>query len=733
MLMLSGISIIISFILVIFLGLFVVFRNYEDKERRYFFFTCLSLSFWQLALFLSDRLTVGALFANRIVFAGPLLAVTSLWFFVGQTSGKRQKAKGKIFKAINKFIVGSSLFISFLSLSPFLVLAIKPRFSISGNLLGYDLVRSPFYVLYLIEMGILVISLTIRLIYLQKKLTGIAKTKISLVLLGFFVAALFGTATNLILPILLNTSKYSFLGSLSVLAFVTVLAFAIIKHKIIDVQAIVARIFGYIFSVIAIYIIFGIVALTLFEHVTAQKFSTTGKIIVPFLIILATYAYRPIFDRFNKLTNKIFYRDAYDAQTLLDDLNQVLVSTIDLQELLKKSAIVIEANLKSSSCVFGIGESGNQPIRIIGTVEAAFDKTDIATTRNITALLDTKILITEDLPPIASHLRATLVRNNISVLVRLISNLNTDNTALGYLILGAKKSGHSYTPQDIKIIDVVTNELVIAIQNALRFEEIQEFAATLQERVDEATRRLQRTNDKLKALDETKDEFISMASHQLRTPLTSVKGYLSMVLEGDAGQLKPMQKQLLDQAFVSSQRMVFLIADLLNVSRLRTGKFVIDVEPTELPVVIEQEIKQLSETAQGRNLTISYKLPHKFPTVMLDETKIRQVVMNFLDNAIYYTPSGGHISVVLSQTAEAVEFKVIDNGIGVPKQEQHHLFTKFYRAGNAKKARPDGTGLGLFMAQKVVVAQGGSILFNSHEGKGSTFGFSFAKNKVIPK
>ena len=252
----------------------------------------------------------------------------------------------------------------------------------------------------------------------------------------------------------------------------------------------------------------------------------------------------------------------------------------------------------------------------------------------------------------------------------------------------------------------------------------------MQKKIEDATHKLRHSNEKLKALDEAKDEFISMASHQLRTPLTSIKGYVSMVLDGDAGQITPKQEELLKSAFTSSQRMVYLISDLLNVSRLKTGKFVIEAKEVFLPDVVEGEVMQLQETAKNRKLQLIYKKPKKFPSVMLDETKIRQVIMNFADNAIYYTPAGGKIKVVLEYDKHSVSYKVIDNGIGVPKEEQHKLFSKFYRAGNARKARPDGTGLGLFMAKKVVIAQGGAILFETHPGKGSTFGFTFPLSKV---
>jgi signal transduction histidine kinase len=203
-----------------------------------------------------------------------------------------------------------------------------------------------------------------------------------------------------------------------------------------------------------------------------------------------------------------------------------------------------------------------------------------------------------------------------------------------------------------------------------------------------------------------------------------------MVLEGDAGKVSAKQKVLLRQSYTSAQRMVYLISDLLNVSRLRTGKFIIEPTAVNLPDVVGEELKQVEETAKSRNVKLSYIKPKNYPTLNLDDTKIRQVIMNFVDNAIYYTPAGGKVVVALNTTLKSAEFSVTDNGIGVPKAEQAHLFTKFYRAGNARVARPDGTGLGLFMAKKVIVASGGALIFKSTEGRGSTFGFTFPLKKT---
>lgn len=289
---------------------------------------------------------------------------------------------------------------------------------------------------------------------------------------------------------------------------------------------------------------------------------------------------------------------------------------------------------------------------------------------------------------------------------------------IGTLLIGMRED-HSAANQPL--LDRLSEAVGIALDNKL-----------LQEENHRILQRLQRSNDKLRKLDETKDDFISMASHQLRTPLTSVKGYVSMVLDGDGGELTSMQRKLLNQSFVSAQRMVYLISDLLNVSRLRTGKFIIEPSPVNLALVVKDEVSQLVETAKGRGVELTFDKPEHFPTLMLDDTKMRQVIMNFLDNAIYYTQRGGIIDVRLVDKSKTIELTVVDTGIGVPKHEQPHLFTKFYRANNAKRARPDGTGLGLFMAKKVVIAQGGALIFKSIEGKGSTFGFTFAKEKLQP-
>lgn len=411
-----------------------------------------------------------------------------------------------------------------------------------------------------------------------------------------------------------------------------------------------------------------------------------------------------------------------DSQAKLEDVSQLVADAVTDLSFVSMAALFVQPETAEHFELSGISWDDSYPkppkidkkeLRIEEHVPwlGGAEKTAVLSIDDITPAYLTKIVSVSDDKAhelLDTKLR-TLVLHKLIVRYRIV----------GLLVIGLPNPPVAVTDRQKELFHRVGEAVALAIDSKMLFEENQKML-----------RQVQRSNSKLKALDETKDDFISMASHQLRTPLTSVKGYLSMVLEGDAGEISDMQRKLLDQAFVSSQRMVYLIADLLNLSRLKTGKFVIDPVPTNLAKVIEDEVGQLKAGAASRNLTLTYEQPKDFPTFMLDETKLRQVIMNFTDNAIYYTPAGGKIDLQLVDKGKTIEFRVVDNGIGIPKKEQPHLFTKFFRAGNAKKARPDGTGLGLFMAKKVIVAQGGSLIFESKENAGSTFGFAFDKSKL---
>lgn len=564
---------------------------------------------------------------------------------------------------------------------------------------------------------------------LSRKLRAQAKT----ILLGLFASAAWGVVFIILLPTYFNGGDHLlFVGYFAPYIFTTFIFYSILKQGFLNFQFIIARFIGYTLALGAVVLGFIALTQTLIHFLSDKTITVPQAVAFALLNIITALTFGPAKRFFDRLTNKLFYHDAYEVQGFFDHLNRTLVSSFDLEKLLVRVSSVIMTNLKAEYCLMGLTGKEEKLQRLFGIGGRSISPEDLKAIRQL-ALKHSQNIVTDFLMEDESNmqLRSLLLRNSIAVFIPLHLDVNNSNQNAGWVAVGPKKSGNPYTQQDIRVLETVANELILAIQNALHFEEVQKFNATLQDKIDNATHKLRESNKKLKAMDETKDDFIGMASHQLRTPLTSVKGYLSLVLEGDAGKITSQQRKLLTQAFISSQRMVFLIADLLNVSRLKTGKFVIETTPVNLAEMVSDEVAQLRETAQARELTIEYHPPQHFPAFNLDETKTRQVVMNFLDNAIYYTPSKGHITVTLTDNPKSIELRVTDNGIGVPKAEQHHLFTKFYRAKNAQKARPDGTGLGLFMAKKVIVAQGGALIFESKEGEGSTFGFTFPKTAEL--
>lgn len=597
-------------------------------------------------------------------------------------------------------------------------------------------VPGPGMALFLIHALIFVVGGVLYLIIRVRKSHGVEKIQLQYFLIGTILLLTLLPISNFVAPVAFKTSRFVTISPLYLIVFAALFAYTIIAKRMFDIRAVVIRALAYLLSLGSLGLIYGASIFMLFWLLELNNLSSNVERTVFIVFMLVTAALSPSVLRFfNRVTNKIFYRDYYETQVLLDDLNNTLVNNVTLEALLTRCALILQETIKTSYATFYIRETSYFPARVIGAHRGEPEIDGIDEIEKLAPKIRKKVHLVENSATgeYERDVNRVMRKNEFEVMARLVSTLEYEVRGIGYLFLGPKKSGTMYSKQDLKALEIISNELVIAIENVLRFEEIQQFNVTLQKKIDDATKELQTTNQKLLALDEAKDEFISMASHQLRTPLTSIKGYLSMVLEGDAGPISPTQKEMLGQAFFSSQRMVYLISDLLNVSRLKTGKFIIEPTQVYLPDLIESEISQLQEGAKNKNLTLSFDKPASFPTLYLDEMKIRQVVMNFTDNAIYYTPQHGRIDISLKETPKTVEFRVRDSGIGVPKAERHKLFTKFYRAENARKSRPDGTGLGLFMAKKVIVAQGGSVIFDSKEGKGSTFGFSFPKSKLLSK
>ena len=696
-------------------GLFVIASNPKMIVNRVYAILTTALVLFSIFNYFSLG-TIHKLTYIRLVMVTTTLSLGGAYFlaYFLNTSSKKLSRMAWI-------VLISTIGISILDMTPWVFKGLKD---------AHDLLPIATYGLafYLFQFfGVLILTILI-LWRGARVMPGIRSQQNKYILVGVIPTLVFAPITGFVLPIAVNNSSFIVLSPIYATFTIFMIGYAIIKHGLFDIRLVVARAIAYFLSLSIVSVIFGFVAIALIKVFFHPQLSLSAEIALAASAALAALSFQRVKKVFDKFSNRVFYRDSYNVQVFLDAFNKVLVSTYELAPLLRRISVLIEDNLKPAYCLFGINGYEDSAASWTHSGAKTMSTDEIKYIHNFATRTKAKLIIADLIEDKYLDFQKYLQKRNIAVFAK----LSTSNSGgdIGYFVLGSKKSGNMYTSQDIDVLEIVVNELVVAIQNALHTEEIERFNITLQDKIKDATYRLRSTNEKLRALDEAKDDFVSMASHQLRTPLTSVKGNLSLVLDGDAGKISSLQRQMLQQAYSSSQRMVYLIADLLNVSRLKTGKFVIEPSIVNLATVVEDEVNQLMETAKSRNLTLKFIKETKIDDLMLDETKTRQVIMNFIDNAIYYTPSGGEIDVYVKETQSAVECRVVDNGIGVPKNEVHHLFTKFYRAKNARKARPDGTGLGLFMAKKVIVSEGGALIFDSEEGKGSTFGFSFPKSKL---
>jgi signal transduction histidine kinase len=234
--------------------------------------------------------------------------------------------------------------------------------------------------------------------------------------------------------------------------------------------------------------------------------------------------------------------------------------------------------------------------------------------------------------------------------------------------------------------------------------------------------KLSAANDRLKDLDKQKTEFVSFASHQLRSPLTAMKGYASLILEGDYGPITEDLKKAAQIIFDSTKTLAIVVDDYLNVSRIELGQMKYDFASFDLRVLVQDVVDELKPNVEKAGLKLESNFEEGVAyTVKGDKEKLKQVVTNIVDNSVKYTPSG-KISISLEEDNKKIRLIVTDTGIGIAKEVIPKLFSKFSRAANANKTNMRGTGLGLFIAREIVNAHKGKIWVESEgDGKGSKF------------
>lgn len=229
-------------------------------------------------------------------------------------------------------------------------------------------------------------------------------------------------------------------------------------------------------------------------------------------------------------------------------------------------------------------------------------------------------------------------------------------------------------------------------------------------------------------INRAKTEFVSLASHQLRTPVSAIKWYSEMLLGGDTGKLTPKQKKYIGAVYHGNERMVTLINDLLDVSRMEMGKLVPKSKPVDIKKIINEIIKEHKAVTKAKKIKVDVEFAKDVPIINSDPTLIRIALQNIISNAIGYTPSKGKVSCKVQVKFPAILFEIKDSGIGIPKDKQDKIFTKLFRSENAVRFKPEGTGLGLYLTKAMIEILGGRIWFESSDDpkgpSGTTFWFT---------
>lgn len=331
----------------------------------------------------------------------------------------------------------------------------------------------------------------------------------------------------------------------------------------------------------------------------------------------------------------------------------------------------------------------------------------------VKAIKEKEIIITEEV-------RSILYPNVLGEILYKVEELNemkstiicplkTRNELLGVLIVNIGETKDSISQFQKDLIERLGDIIGIAVDNALLYKELKE------------------ANERLKQLDRLKDDFVSVASHELRTPMTAIKSYLWMTLAGQGGALNEKQTKYVQRAYNSADRLIKLVNDMLNISRIDSGRLSVHIQSIKIQDLTREIIDEISPRAVELGINLEIDINSQIPDVMADPDKIKEVLYNLIGNSLKFTENGGKITVSFVQKNDIVEISIIDNGAGIDVENLPKMFQKFgILPGSYVTNQPTfGTGLGLYICRSLIELHGGKIWAKSDgKGKGATFSFT---------
>lgn len=693
------------------IGLAVLLTNVRDRMHQLFAVGVFVIAMWLLALFVGD-LVINydtSLWAIRAAAAIGTFITPSLLYFAVYFPVKLRPPR----PYFHVLVLAPAVVFSALCFTPWMIPAVE--------LQSASVQPTNLNVLYTAQTAYLVGGLVVCFAIMLRKRRHVAareQSQIWLVTLGLFFAVAVNVVVGFVLELSHQATGYSNLaGSLSFLVFVGTTAYAIVRHQLFDLRLAIVRTLGFTLTIGVVSVAYSLLVLGISAALVTKGSASLARgasQLLLFLLptLLAALTFHSLKEFIARHTRDIFYRDSYDTRVVLDKLSDALISDNNLSNIVASGLAVMCDALRPSHALFVvIGKDGKPAVeQVIGRAIPQDMEALVDGVRRLRGRIATK----DRIP--AGRWRHDFDEEHISLVLR----LGSAKSLVGVLFFGPKQNGQLYTKQDIELLNLSAKNLAVAIENAQKYQQIAAFADTMHSEVLRATVRLRRANSKLKTLDAMKDDFISMASHQLRSPAAAVHDAIEML--GQTYLSDAERGRIIALAGASSERLLNVITDMLSVARIQAGHFTIEKSSVDLADLADRALLQASALTAEKHLTTHLARPDKPLKTIADRAKINEIMANYIENAIKYSPEKSQLKVIVRQEPGRVYFEVADQGIGVPARERKNLFNKFYRASNARIEYPNGNGIGLFVVKTVVESHGGEAYYKPLP-QGSLFGF----------
>ncbi|MDO8436038.1 MAG: ATP-binding protein [bacterium] len=704
-----------------FLGALVYLKNRGSRLNQSFVLFAFSVTVWSFSYSVWQIVTEpkSALFWARALMVGAIfIPICYFYFVISFLNIVNEKRKILVFGILLSFIF---FLLNFTSL---FVVRVVPKLNFS-----YwpepGIAFHPFLAMFF-TYAIYSWYLLIRAYY---KSTGIRREQIKYVFIGTLIGFL-GGSTNYFLWYDIPILPY---GNILIIVYLISIAYAIIRYRLMDIRFVLGRGAVYLLSLVTVV---GLAFFMMFlngRFFSDLSFNVTG----PVILIISILFFQPVFRFFEKFASRYFYYTFYSYQTVLTDLGRKLTRVLDLDRFsfLVVSTLINTMKLERTAILLREEKTGEYQIQTnigfkeengIALVNDEFLTKWMERTQKPLVYEELSLLIRDtrkDGEKGEERKKLEALRDDMKKMgAAFCLPLFMERKIIGLILLGNKISKDPYSEQDVGLLITLSNQVSISLQNALLYSETMKFGAKLEKEVAERTKELKEAYDDLKKLDKAKSEFISIASHQLRTPLTAIKGYISMMLENTYGTPPEKMEKPLKNIYISNERLLKLVNDLLNISRIESGRLEIKLEEASVEELIVSIVEELKNVAKEKGVYLKFEKPAKpISKISIDKDTIRQVIMNIIDNAIHYTSQGGVTIKVKSQKLK-VQIKISDTGEGMTKEEISRLFESFARGEAGTRFWTEGMGLGLYVAKKFVDMHKGKIWAESKgKGKGSTF------------